>query len=352
MGGTTIYSNTASSLMTFQVNQTTWKRLVIHQVAWGYNMTVCGATCQTFAQTDTLKMLNLQTDLGITGLGTVTISGKYANIDWLELRGASGGPLANGYYEETEPDLTFTSNWLSYTVSGASGGKIKYNNGVSPSDTLTFTVDPAVTKRIIVYDPAWGYNMTISGQGGNTHTVLQNQGFTVFDVGTDNSSTTAGVISVCPHGTVTIYNQSPNVLPDRYAAVDAIRLLGTPGDTEQWLLMRLTLPPSHFVGQWLSYSNVGRQSTLRQHRFCSDLPGRSDDFRACSSIMPTGAIRRRFGTICLPATAVAVNGDQYPEPTGDHRRRHNNDHQQYTAIDAIDLAGSARCPRLLSGNRT
>ncbi len=187
-GGTEVYTTDLTSAISFQVNATQFDRIVIyHPIGTGVSaLRVCGP--------DGTSCVNTATAVGATIFGrstvipkasldlinqtnaTVTIKnagGGAAGLEALQLL-AAAGPLAPGYYEETNASTSFnityngadTGNdgyggWTPLAFTGSRGGSMVYTN--NQAATATFQVVPNnITGIVIYYTTGPGYgNMEI-----------------------------------------------------------------------------------------------------------------------------------------------------------------------------------------------
>ncbi len=156
LGNSYKYTNDANAKMSFQVDNTVG-RITFYRTTY----TIYGAT-QIYldgAATPFATMNNSSPTFLFGVPFTITIppgnhiiqllnvGSNYSSIDQIDLL-ASAQPLAIGSYQETEPNLSYSGNWVSNSTSSALGGARKYTNDLNA--TVSFKINNTVG-RVTIY---------------------------------------------------------------------------------------------------------------------------------------------------------------------------------------------------------
>ncbi|GAB4512229.1 MAG: hypothetical protein OHK0046_11430 [Anaerolineae bacterium] len=194
-GGSVRTASGASNTLSFTVNTTTAKRLVVHHPIdqpgttpiWGTMQVCVDDTCQNVNQSTAAYDFSVF-DLG-SGAGVVEINpvSGFIGIEAIELLPAAG-PLQPGIYNDDDYRLKYTGAWKGFLdgelVPSYTGGSLAY---ATSTGSISFTINADAADAIAIHHPfgsigtfTWGSFRVCGVPATNCQTV--NQGALTSDV--------------------------------------------------------------------------------------------------------------------------------------------------------------------------
>jgi len=305
LGGGHRYTNDPNATVSFQINNTV-SRVVIYRsiytpsVGGSLQVYVDGVLTATILNnTASSYLYGVPFTINVTpGNHTIELrntTNKYSDLDQIALLGpAQALTTTPGTYQDTDPALTYTGNWVSSANSGTLGGTHSYTN--DPNARVSFSINNTVA-RVVIFRTI--YNSALYGSwdvyvDGVLTTSIPNNTSSSFQFGVPFT------INVTP-GNHTIELRNTGSL---FSDIDQIVLLGPvqPLGTGTY---QESEPSLTYTGNWVSSVNSGMLGGA--HRYTND-PNARVSFEINNTVARVVIHRTIFNSSVYGSWDVYVDG--------------------------------------------
>ncbi|MBL8156404.1 MAG: hypothetical protein JNM70_19645, partial [Anaerolineae bacterium] len=258
------YSNDPSAQMQFRVDNTVG-RIVFYRTMFSIygsaDIRVNGTSIGSMPNNSAALLWGQPFTITLTpGNNLIEIrntSSSYISVDQIDLLPPAQA-LSAGYYQETEPNFTYSGQWFDLVMGGPQGGTLRYTN--DPTARMRFSVNNTVSRVVFYRTTASMYGSTEIWVNGSLAQTMNN--------------TTAAYLWGQPFTlNLTPGNNSIELrnVGSTFGSVDAIRLLGS-STTFGLGSFQENHPDLIYTGTWVDFAGTGPSGG--SFRYTNDPNGR------------------------------------------------------------------------------